>query len=79
MTSLAASRRPAAKPGKPNEQDRAETANKEAQAMELINYTTNEVIRQATDAEAEASKEAARYDGGAGVIVLDDGPRAYVI
>ena len=46
---------------------------------QLINYNTNEVIRQATDAEAEASKEAARYDGGAGVIVLDDGTRAYVI
>jgi len=58
----------------------AETTNKEAQAMEqLINYNTNEVMRQATDVEGEASKEAARYDGGAGVNVLDDGPRAYVI
>jgi len=47
--------------------------------MELINYNTNEVIRQATDAEAEASIEAAERDGGAGVIVLEDGTRAYVI
>jgi len=47
--------------------------------MELINYNTNEVIRKATAEEAEASKEAASYDGGAGVIVLDCGTKAYAI
>ena len=47
--------------------------------MELINYNTNEVIREATAAEATASIEAAEWDGGAGVIVLEDGTRAYVI
>lgn len=47
--------------------------------MELIDYNTNEVIRDATKVEFDASIFAAKYDGGAGVIVLADGTKAYVI
>jgi hypothetical protein len=39
--------------------------------MNLISYTTNETIRPATLAEALDSLEAARIDGGAGIIEAD--------
>lgn len=42
--------------------------------LKLINYRTNEIIRAATDAEAEASIEQAEHDGGAGVIDVDGVP-----
>jgi hypothetical protein len=38
----------------------------------LHDYNTGELIRYATREEAEASREQARHDGGAGVIMLDD-------
>ena len=44
--------------------------------MNLISYTTNEAIRAATIAEALESLEAARIDGGAGII-LSDGIACY--
>jgi len=40
--------------------------------MSLIDYRTGETVREATDAEREASVEAARQDGGAGVIAVPD-------
>lgn len=49
-----------------------------ADPYHLVNYLTNEVIREATEAEAEASKEAALLDGGAGVILVD-GVSCYVV
>jgi hypothetical protein len=39
--------------------------------MNLISYNTNETIRTATIAEAIESLEAARTDGGAGIIEAD--------
>ncbi len=39
--------------------------------MNLISYATNETIRTATIAEAIESLEAARVDGGAGIIEAD--------
>ena len=39
--------------------------------MNLIDYRTNEILRAATIAEAVESLEAARIDGGAGVIDAD--------
>jgi len=41
-------------------------------------YSTGEELRPATAEEHRASIRAARFDGGAGVIVLDDGRRCYV-
>lgn len=41
-------------------------------------YATGEELRPATAEEHRASVRAARFDGGAGVIVLDDGRRCYV-
>jgi len=41
-------------------------------------YATGEELRPATAEEHRASIRAARHDGGAGVIVLDDGRRCYV-
>ena len=38
---------------------------------DLMNYATGESIRTATAAELAASIEAARYDGGAGVISVE--------
>ena len=43
----------------------------------LMSYDEAKQIRLATVAELAASIEAAKHDGGAGVIVLDDGTRAY--
>ncbi len=43
----------------------------------LCDYETGEVIRRATAEEQAESIEAARRDGGAGVIVVD-GRRCYV-
>lgn len=43
----------------------------------LMAYDTAETIREATEAETEASIEAAKRDGGAGVIEVD-GRRCYV-
>lgn len=43
----------------------------------LKDYETGEEIREATAEEREASVEAARRDGGAGVILVD-GRRCYV-
>jgi len=45
--------------------------------MNLCNYTTGNVIRTATATEYRASLEAARVDGGAGVISVD-GESCYV-
>jgi len=45
--------------------------------MNLCNYTTGNVIRTATATEYRASLEAARVDGGAGVIEVD-GESCYV-
>jgi hypothetical protein len=45
--------------------------------MSLFNYDTGTYIRPATQAELEASREAAKSDGGAGVITVD-GVRCYV-
>lgn len=47
------------------------------QAM-LVEYDSAKEIRPATDEEYEASCEAARRDGGAGVIRVD-GRRCYVL
>ena len=44
----------------------------------LHDYQTGEYIRQATPEEVSASVEAARRDGGRGVIVVD-GQSCYVI
>ena len=43
----------------------------------LTDYNTAEVIREATEDEYDASVEAAKHDGGAGVIDVD-GRRCYV-
>ncbi len=43
----------------------------------LHDYKTGEIIRPATDAELAASIEAAKTDGGRGVIVVD-GVSCYV-
>ncbi len=40
----------------------------------LINYRTNEIIRDATAEEHAESVAAARHDGGAGVITVDGIP-----
>lgn len=40
----------------------------------LTNYKTGQDIRPATKAEATASKKAARGDGGAGIIIVDNVP-----
>lgn len=45
---------------------------------ELHDYKTGEYIREATDAELQSSIEAAKHDGGAGVIVVD-GRSCYVV
>ena len=45
--------------------------------MELINYETNEHIRTASKEEQAESIDAAKHDGGAGVILVD-GVRCYV-
>jgi hypothetical protein len=42
--------------------------------MNLISYSTNETLRTATIAEAIESLEAARADGGAGIIEADGAP-----
>lgn len=44
----------------------------------LYEYDTGEELRDATQAELAASVEAARHDGGAGVIKVD-GVRCYVL
>lgn len=44
----------------------------------LHDYDTGAELRPATAEEHRASIRAARFDGGAGVIVLADGTRAYV-
>jgi|GEM_PF-2785602 len=44
----------------------------------LHDYDTGAELRPATAEEYQASIRAARFDGGAGVIVLDDGRRCYV-
>jgi len=46
--------------------------------FELIDYRTDEFIRKATQAEYEASVDAAEHDGGAGVIEVD-GRSCYVM
>tara|TARA_R110002167_G_scaffold15986_2_gene63220 strand:+ start:202 stop:354 length:153 start_codon:yes stop_codon:yes gene_type:complete len=38
----------------------------------LHDYKTGDIIRQATDTELQESIEAARHDGGAGVILIGD-------
>lgn len=43
----------------------------------LCDYKTGEAIREATEAEAQASREAAKRDGGAGVILVN-GRSCYV-
>lgn len=43
----------------------------------LNTYDTNEIIREATEAERAASAKAAQIDGGAGVITID-GERCFV-
>lgn len=43
----------------------------------LMTYDTAETLREATEAETAASIEAAKHDGGAGVIEVD-GRRCYV-
>ena len=40
-------------------------------APRLVNYQTGEDIRTATQAEIDASVEAAEIDGGSGVILVD--------
>jgi hypothetical protein len=42
--------------------------------MKLINYRTNEIIRDATADESAASIEQAQHDGGAGVIDIAGTP-----
>ena len=44
---------------------------------DLHRYITGEYIRKATDLEAQLSAEAAKHDGGAGVIRVDS-ERCYV-
>lgn len=44
---------------------------------ELMDYYTGEESRPATKSEAEESAEAAKWDGGAGVILVD-GRSCYV-
>jgi hypothetical protein len=44
----------------------------------MYDYSTGEEIREATAEELEESKEAAKHDGGAGVITVD-GRDVYVI
>lgn len=51
--------------------------NTENSTAALHNYKTGEVIRPATAEELAASIEAAKADGGAGVIVVD-GVSCYV-
>jgi hypothetical protein len=46
-------------------------------AAQLVDYNTTEIIRKASKAEIAASAEAAKHDGGAGVIEVD-GRRCYV-
>jgi len=46
-------------------------------APKLVDYNTTEVIRDATEEEARESREAAKTDGGAGVIEVD-GRSCYV-
>jgi len=46
-----------------------------ATLVDLHDYSTGDYIRQATAAEAQASREAAELDGGAGVILIDDQDR----
>jgi len=38
---------------------------------DLLDYYTGAYMRPATEAERNASREASKYDGGAGVILLD--------
>lgn len=38
----------------------------------IIGYDSGIILRDATDEEEEASIEAAKTDGGAGVIIVDD-------
>ena len=45
--------------------------------MKLIDYRTNEIIRDATESERIASIQQASLDGGAGVIMVGGKP-AYV-
>jgi hypothetical protein len=47
-------------------------------APELMDYETGAFLRPATDEELSESIEAAKHDGGAGVIIRD-GRKAYVI
>jgi hypothetical protein len=42
--------------------------------LNLRDYRTNETIREATDAEIEASMHQAKLDGGAGVIMVSGKP-----
>ena len=48
-----------------------------AAGLDLCDYLTGDVIRRATQNEAEWSAEASRHDGGAGVIRVD-GRSCYV-
>jgi hypothetical protein len=43
----------------------------------LCDYDTAEVIREATEEEAKASRETTKHDGGAGVVLVN-GERCYV-
>jgi hypothetical protein len=52
--------------------DKATTT--EGETMKLIDYRTNEIIRDATPAESQASAETAQHDGGAGVIMVQGRP-----
>jgi len=45
---------------------------------DLMNYSTGEFIREATQQELAASIEAATHDGGSGVILVD-GVSCYVV
>jgi hypothetical protein len=54
--------------------DPAEPGLEGGEMSKLINYRTNETIREATAAESEASQAAARIDGGAGIIDVDGVP-----
>lgn len=44
-------------------------------AVDLYDYLTGDYIREATEAETLASREAAESDGGAGVILIDEDGR----
>lgn len=44
---------------------------------DLRDFNTTDYLRPATEQELEASREAARHDGGAGVIIVD-GRKCYV-